>query len=450
MRMADQMRTSRKLSSILCLFGLLAFSACSKPGTTDEASVADHIESGMAFFHGSLDGALALARKQDKKVFLDIYTDWCGPCIVMQETVFPLPEVGAYFNERFVNYKLDAEDETVLGPEIAARFDVRSYPTYLILDSDGTEISRATSAMSGEQFIALASQILGETESQFETLAARFDEGDRSPDFVQTYLDAAIVASSQSTMDAEFDFPAFAELKKTAGEYFSSRDYSVLINETDARLITTYWDKVPRGDNLVEYVIDHYDAFLAVSSAAAMSQFALGATWYAALDAASRGDAGYEAYLNELNRQPLSKAVAYDLERDPESVLDPQRMRSVILMRYLVASEHWTAVAQEWEERIAAASKSVSARMLVSAAGDLGQSTEDEHLEMALQYASRAYELDSSDLWVVISYGSELKRSGQHEQAQQVISEFRASLGDSPENQRRLEILQKVSSQESG
>ena len=450
MCLVDQMRTSRKLSSILCLVSLLALAACSEPGTPDEASVADHIESGMAFFHGSLDGALALAREQDKKVFLDVYTDWCGPCIVMQETVFPLPEVGAYFNERFVNYKLDAEDESVLGPEIAARFNVRGYPTYVILESDGTEIGRATSAMSGDQFIALASQMLGETESQFETLAARFGDGDRSPDFVQAYLDAAIVDSSQTTMDGGFNYQAFAELKKAAGDYFSSRDYSVLINETDARLITTYWDKVPRGDDLVEYVIGHYDDFLAVSSPAAMSQFALGATWYAGLDAASRGDASYKAYLDDLDQEPLSKAVAYDLARDPESVLDPERMRSVFLMRYLVASEDWTAVVQEWEARIAAAGESVGARMFVSAAADLGQSTEDAHREMALQYASRAYELDSSDLWVVTSYGRELERFGQHEKAQRVVSEFRASLGDSPEEKRQLEILEKVSPQGSG
>lgn len=69
----------------------------------------------MEFFHGSFDGALAEAREQGKKVFLDVYTDWCGPCIVMQETVFVLPEVGDYFNARFVNYKLDAEDESIGG-----------------------------------------------------------------------------------------------------------------------------------------------------------------------------------------------------------------------------------------------------------------------------------------------------------------------------------------------
>ena len=172
--------------------------------------------------------------------------------------------------------------------------------------------------MSGDQFIALFSQLLGETESLVrDVLKARFDSGDRSPEFVQEYLDAAIVDQS---IGADFDFQRFAELKKIAGDYFASRDHSVLINETDARLIATYWDKTERGDQLVEFVIDNYDEFVSVSSDAAMSQFVLGATWYAGLAAAELGDGSYRDLFSRISdEEPLSKAVAYDLARDPDS-----------------------------------------------------------------------------------------------------------------------------------
>ena len=185
------------LARAWCIGALLALCACSDPTTVDiDPTATTPADPGMEFFHGSFDDALAQAREQGKKVFLDVYTTWCGPCIVMQETVFPLPEVGDYFNARFVNYKLDAEDESIEGPEIAARYGVKGYPTYLILDNEGEEIGRATSGMSGDQFIALFSQMLGETESQFATIKARFDAGDRSPEVVQEYLDAAIVDQS--------------------------------------------------------------------------------------------------------------------------------------------------------------------------------------------------------------------------------------------------------------
>jgi len=400
----------------------------------------------MEFFHGSFDEALAEAREQGKKVFLDVYTDWCGPCIVMQETVFPLPEVGDYFNARFVNYKLDAEDESIEGPEIAARYEVKGYPTYLILDSEGAEIGRATSGMSGDQFIGLFSRMLGETESQFGTIKARFDSGERSPEFVQEYLDAAIVEQS---IGGDFDFQRFAELKKAAGDYFASREHSDLINEADARLITTYWDKTPRGDSLVEFVIDHYDEFVSVSSDAAMSQFVLGATWYAGLAAAGLGDGSYETLLEELDEEPLSKAVAYDLARDPGSVLDPDRMRRVFQMQDLVASENWGGVASEWARRIAVAGATADARTYSSAARDLAGSPEAAHQTLALEYFAKAYELDPSDVLVAGFYAAHLQRAGQGELAKQVREEFRASLGDSAEDQHQLELFDRLNPQTS-
>ena len=429
------------LARAFCLGGLLAFCACDDPGKADGDSPAADAEPGMDFFHGSFDDALAEAREQGKKVFLDVYTTWCGPCIVMQETVFPLPEVGDYFNARFVNYKLDAEDESVMGPEIAARYGVKGYPTYLILDGEGAEIGRATSGMSGDQFIALFSQLLGETESQFGTIKARFDTGNRSPDVVREYLDAAIVDLSAG---GDFDFQRFMELKEVAGAYFASRDHSDLINETDARLVAAYWDKTPRGDELVEFVIDNYDEFVSVSSDAAMSQFVLGATWYAGLAAARLGDGSYAAFIDELGEEPLSRAVAYDLARDPESGLSPERMRGRLQMLDLVASEDWGAVASEWERRIAAAGTTASARTYSAAARDLARSPEAAHQDLALEYHSKAYELDPSDAFIAAVYVGQLRQSGQDGLAQRLTEEFRASLGDSAEDQRKLEIFDRL------
>ena len=152
-------------------------------------------------------------------------------------------------------------------------------------------------------------------------------------------------------------------------------------------------------------MIDNYDAFVSVSSDAAMSQFVLGATWYAGLAAAELGDGSYRTFLDELGEEPLSKAVAYDLARDPESVLDPERMRRTFLMLDLVASEDWAAVASEWERRIAVAGTTVDARTYSGAARDLARSPEAAHQALALEYSSRAYALDG---------GRRLDRGGIH------------------------------------
>ena len=42
----------------------------------------------------TLEKALEKAKSEHKKVFVDCYTSWCGPCKMMAEKVLPLKEVG--------------------------------------------------------------------------------------------------------------------------------------------------------------------------------------------------------------------------------------------------------------------------------------------------------------------------------------------------------------------
>ena len=61
----------------------------------------------------------------------------------MDANVFPKDAVGEYFNARFVNIKLDAEDEDVNGPEIGDRYGIRAYPTLLFLNPTGQSLGAA-------------------------------------------------------------------------------------------------------------------------------------------------------------------------------------------------------------------------------------------------------------------------------------------------------------------
>ena len=70
----------------------------------------------------TLDQAVEQAKKENKLVFVDFYTDWCGPCKVMARDVFPQKKVGDYFNQRFVCIKLNAEKE---GKQDAQTYQVK-------------------------------------------------------------------------------------------------------------------------------------------------------------------------------------------------------------------------------------------------------------------------------------------------------------------------------------
>ena len=52
---------------------------------------------------------LAATEQNPKKIFIDIYTDWCGWCKKMDKDTFQNPEVATYMSENFYMVKLDGE-----------------------------------------------------------------------------------------------------------------------------------------------------------------------------------------------------------------------------------------------------------------------------------------------------------------------------------------------------
>lgn len=57
----------------------------------------------------SIEEAEALSRQEPKKIFVDVYTDWCGWCRRMSSETFTHPVIVEYINEHFYAVKLNAE-----------------------------------------------------------------------------------------------------------------------------------------------------------------------------------------------------------------------------------------------------------------------------------------------------------------------------------------------------
>ncbi|SMC39729.1 thioredoxin family protein [Pedobacter africanus] len=143
---------------------------------------------GIEFSHGTWKEVLAKAKQEDKLVFVDVYTSWCGPCKKMVAEVFPLKEVGEVFNPNFVNYKIDAEKGE--GIEIAKKFGVKSYPTYLFVNGDGELVYRSGGYNLPKIFLNEAAIAIKEKHDP-KPLAKWEDEytaGKRDKDFLKGYI----------------------------------------------------------------------------------------------------------------------------------------------------------------------------------------------------------------------------------------------------------------------
>ncbi|MDR6781550.1 thioredoxin-related protein [Pedobacter africanus] len=64
-------------------------------------------DKGTHFEHGlSWQQVKEKAKKENKYLFVDCFTTWCGPCKYMTSTIFPQEKVGDFFNKNFVNVKV--------------------------------------------------------------------------------------------------------------------------------------------------------------------------------------------------------------------------------------------------------------------------------------------------------------------------------------------------------
>jgi thioredoxin-related protein len=97
----------------------------------------------------SFENGLVEARKTNKKVLVDVFTDWCGWCKKMDADTYSNPGIADYLQKKYVVVKLNAESSVKQAykgkqyteRELASEFGVTGYPTTIFFTSDGIGIT---------------------------------------------------------------------------------------------------------------------------------------------------------------------------------------------------------------------------------------------------------------------------------------------------------------------
>ncbi|MBR6944484.1 MAG: thioredoxin family protein [Prevotella sp.] len=141
---------------------------------------------GVNFVEGkTLSEVEAQAKAEGKLVFVDYYTEWCGPCKMMATKEFVKKEAGDYFNAKFVNFKIDMEKGE--GPEVGKKYDVAVYPTFLILEANGDLRGRCVGFAEISTFIQKVEEVLS-TEKGLPWYQKKFKDGERDEAFLKEYM----------------------------------------------------------------------------------------------------------------------------------------------------------------------------------------------------------------------------------------------------------------------
>lgn len=106
-------------------FSALSFLLCVSPSSLKAEPV--------RFFEGSFEDLQKEAKTTQKYIFIDFYTDWCRPCLMMQQSTFKDDSVGNFMNTFFLSYKVNCEKDTLLKK----KFNVPTYPYWIFMTPEG-------------------------------------------------------------------------------------------------------------------------------------------------------------------------------------------------------------------------------------------------------------------------------------------------------------------------
>lgn len=154
-------------------FLLLIFSAIASLGFSQ----------GIEFFEGSFEEALAKAKLEDKIIFVDAYTTWCGPCKAMSKNTFTNANVGKFYNSNFINLKIDQEKGE--GLDFAKKYEVRYYPTLVFVNGDGQMVHKGVGYLEAEEFLMLGASATNE-DYQLLSLQKQYNQGNRNSRLLKT------------------------------------------------------------------------------------------------------------------------------------------------------------------------------------------------------------------------------------------------------------------------
>ena len=173
------------------------------------------------YFHKNMATAIKEAKKDNKIIFVDAYTTWCGPCKRMSEITFKDDAVIAFLNQHFVCAKLDMERGE--GIKFAQMYDIAAYPTLLFTDSEGKMLHCDAGYKDAAAFLAVCRTAI-QPEERLSGLDDKFNAGQLSAEPLLRYIEKRAIlmnCSQDKAVDAYLN--SFPDWKQDAAMDFIMR-----------------------------------------------------------------------------------------------------------------------------------------------------------------------------------------------------------------------------------
>ncbi len=207
----------------------------------------------ITFEHSAWKDIKAKAKKENKLIFVDAYTTWCGPCKQMAKTVFTNDTAADYYNANFINAKIDMEKGE--GLEMAKQYNVACYPNLLFIDGDGNLVHRVAGSMPVSSFVDLGKTAKDDSKN-FSYYVKHYDARKTDPQFVAAYVEAL----SGTCLEPD----------KELAQYFSLQNEKDLWSEANWNMINNYTSDLNSRE--FKFLVDNRAKLSAAHTEAAVNE----------------------------------------------------------------------------------------------------------------------------------------------------------------------------------
>lgn len=167
------------------------------------------------------------AKKDKKLIFVDCYTSWCGPCKMLAKDVFTQDVVADYFNQAFVNAKLDMEKDAD-GVTLKKTFEIKAFPTLVFVDPVSQQVVHRMVGAGSADWLLDGAKSANDPQNNLSGMMKRYQAGERGAEFLGKYL----AALSSAYLVEEKD--------KVATEYLNTLSTEQLATKENWDLIRQY------------------------------------------------------------------------------------------------------------------------------------------------------------------------------------------------------------------
>lgn len=220
------------------------------------------------------------AKAENKYIFLDCYTTWCGPCKRMDKEVYTNDIVGNYFNDKFVSVKVQM-DKTEKDNEkiqswyadarlIEKQYRIMAYPSFVFLTPEGTIIHKETGFKLPDELITAArtaispGKIYDDPYAVYDKLLLEYKLGNKNYDSIPFMFKAAAeLGETEITKALESDYNEYLLTLNQEKLYTRKNiEYIASVINSKSRFFHLFFpdgtkvNEIMRENNYAETVVD--------------------------------------------------------------------------------------------------------------------------------------------------------------------------------------------------